>query len=72
MKFSRELVMEAMRFRQSEIRVPYLAVHMRRGDFLSAHKDLLPPIKDSVEQIKVCSMAWFHASSIVCLQGSSA
>ncbi len=34
------------------IKKPYLGVHLRRGDFLYAHKDVLPQAQHSLAQMR--------------------
>ena len=52
MKFAADLVEEADRFIRDVIKKPYLAVHMRRGDFLFSKRDAVPTIDHMASQIK--------------------
>eukprot|EP00042_Codosiga_hollandica_P022854 m.87112 g.87112 ORF g.87112 m.87112 type:complete len:263 (-) comp50958_c0_seq3:100-888(-) len=51
LKFAPELYDEAERFKTNVIKMPYLGVHLRRSDFLYAHKDTLVSIEHAAQQM---------------------
>ena len=53
MHFATFLKAEAERFMREVIQKPYLAIHLRRGDFLYAHRETVATIPQVMQQVRV-------------------
>ena len=56
MRFAPALTAEAERFIRDVIKQPYIAAHMRRSDYVLAHRSAVPSIPNAVEQLQVSTI----------------